>query len=491
MEKRNTITTVINNERITIEGTHAFMPLGNYLREEQNLTGTKIVCAEGDCGACTVLLAKGVGKDGKLKFQSVNSCILPLYLVDGAHVVTVEGIGESSGVKVELSEVQQKMVDCNGAQCGYCTPGFICAMAGTVETFKSESKNLTEKNARNYLTGNLCRCTGYQSIIDAVTSVDFSKVELLKDRYHNPEWLKEMKRIQQSSVEMISGNHSLYLPSSLKEAITIKTREPEVRLVGGSTDIGVVINKGKLETPKAMALYHIEELNKITHDQTHMTVGACVSLSDFEKYCESHFSAMSHMLHIFASPQIKNQGTLVGNVVNASPIADTIPFLMVADAEVLIESAKGKRSVVLKNFYKGYKQLDLTTDEIVTAIKIPLIKKGETIKLYKASMRRDLDISAATFAGFIRLEGDKISEVRIAYGGVAATVIRLPSLENNLTGQKISQALFDQKSNELDNLISPLSDLRASKEYRMLVAKNFMKKFAREISSEISTEAQS
>jgi len=487
MEKRNTITTVINNERITIEGTHAFMPLGNYLREEQNLTGTKIVCAEGDCGACTVLLAKGVGKDGKLKFQSVNSCILPLYLVDGAHVVTVEGIGESSGVKVELSEVQQKMVDCNGAQCGYCTPGFICAMAGTVETFKSESKNLTEKNARNYLTGNLCRCTGYQAIIDAVTSVDFSKVELLKDRYHNPEWLKEMKRIQQSSVEMISGNRSLYLPVDLKEAIAIKTREPEVRLVGGSTDIGVVINKGKLETPKAMALYHIEELNKITHDQTHMTVGACVSLSDFEKYCESHFSAMSHMLHIFASPQIKNQGTLVGNVVNASPIADTIPFLMVADAEVLIESAKGKRSVVLKNFYKGYKQLDLTVDEIVTAIKIPLIKKGETIKLYKASMRRDLDISAVTFAGFIRLEGDKISEVRIAYGGVAATVIRLSSLENSLTSQKFSQALFDQKSNDLDNLISPLSDLRASKEYRMLVAKNFMKKFAREI----STEAQS
>lgn len=484
MEKRNTITTVINNERITIEGTHAFMPLGNYLREEQNLTGTKIVCAEGDCGACTVLLAKGVGKDGKLKFQSVNSCILPLYLIDGAHVVTVEGIGESSGVKVELSEVQQKMVDCNGAQCGYCTPGFICAMAGTVETFKSESKKLTEKNARNYLTGNLCRCTGYQSIIDAVTSVDFSKVELLKDRYHNPEWLKEMKRIQQSSVEMISGNRSLYLPTNLKEAITIKTREPEVRLVGGSTDIGVVINKGKLETPKAMALYHIEELNKITHDQTHMTVGACVSLSDFEKYCESHFSAMSHMLHIFASPQIKNQGTVVGNVVNASPIADTIPFLMVADAEVLIESAKGKRSVVLKNFYKGYKQLDLTVDEIVTAIKIPLIKKGETIKLYKASMRRDLDISAVTFAGFIRLEGDKISEVRIAYGGVAATVIRLSSLENGLTGQKFSQALFDQKSNELDNLISPLSDLRASKEYRMLVAKNFMKKFARELTAE-------
>jgi xanthine dehydrogenase small subunit len=376
------------------------------------------------------------------------------------------------------------MVDCNGAQCGYCTPGFICAMAGVAETFKSENKKLTEKNTKNYLTRNLCRCTGYKPIIDAMTSVDFSKVELLKDRYHNPSWLQEMKKIQQTSVEMVSGNRSLFLPSELKEAIAIKARDPEVRLVSGSTDIGVVINKGKLETPKAMALYHIEELNKISQDSTHMTVGACVTLTDFENYCEKHFPEMSRMLHIFASPQIKNQGTLVGNVVNASPIADTIPFLMVADAEVIIESSNGKRSVVLKNFYKGYKQLDLTADEIVIGIKIPLLKKRESLKLYKASMRKDLDISAVTFAGFMKLDGDKITEVRLAYGGVAATVVRLPTLEKDLTGQNFSQALFEQKAQEIGKLISPLSDLRASKEYRLLVAKNYLKKFARELLEE-------
>ena len=485
MEKRNTITTVINHEKLTIDSSKAFMPLGNFLREEQNLTGTKIVCAEGDCGACTVLLAKGVGVDGKLKFQSVNSCILPLYLVDGAHVVTVEGIGESEGVSVKLSEVQQKMVDCNGAQCGYCTPGFICAMAGAAETFKSEGKKLTEKNARNYLTGNLCRCTGYQPIIDAMTSVDLSKVELLKDRYHNPAWLLEMKTIQTSSVEMQASDRSLFLPSTLKEALFIKARDPHVRLIGGSTDVGVVVNKGKVETPKAMALYHIQELNKISHDQTHLTVGACVTLTDFEKYCESHFSEMANMLHIFASPQIKNQGTVVGNVVNASPIADTIPFLMVADAEVLIESDKGKRSVVLKNFYKGYKQLDLTSDEIVVGLRVPLLKKGESIKLYKASMRKDLDISAVTFAGFIRLEDGKILDLRIAYGGVAATVIRLPALEQSLVGQTFSEKLLADASAQLDQLIKPLSDLRASKEYRMLVAKNYLKKFAREVEAKL------
>ena len=290
-----------------------------------------------------------------------------------------------------------------------------------------------------------------------------------------------MKTIQTSSVEMQASDRSLFLPSTLKEALFIKARDPHVRLIGGSTDVGVVVNKGKVETPKAMALYHIQELNKISHDQTHLTVGACVTLTDFEKYCESHFSEMANMLHIFASPQIKNQGTVVGNVVNASPIADTIPFLMVADAEVLIESDKGKRSVVLKNFYKGYKQLDLTSDEIVVGLRVPLLKKGESIKLYKASMRKDLDISAVTFAGFIRLEDGKILDLRIAYGGVAATVIRLPALEQSLVGQTFSEKLLADASTQLDQLIKPLSDLRASKEYRMLVAKNYLKKFAREV----------
>ena len=200
MKISNQITTKINDQRIEIDGEKAFMPLGAFLRNEESLTGTKIVCAEGDCGACTVLIAKEVGADGKLSFKAVNSCILPLYLIDGAQVVTVEGIGKSNGMNVDLHAVQEKMVDCNGAQCGYCTPGFICAMAGAVEKFKSENREITEKKAKNYLTGNLCRCTGYQPIIEALTSVDLKKAELLKDRYHHPAWLAEMKTIQATSV---------------------------------------------------------------------------------------------------------------------------------------------------------------------------------------------------------------------------------------------------------------------------------------------------
>ncbi|MBY0415162.1 MAG: FAD binding domain-containing protein, partial [Bdellovibrionales bacterium] len=424
MKTTTTITTKINNQRFEIEGDKAFMPLANFLRSEESLTGTKIVCAEGDCGACTVLIAQDVGPDGLLSFKAVNSCILPLYLINGAQVVTVEGIGKSSGMNVELHEVQQKMVDCNGAQCGYCTPGFICAMTGVAEKFKSEGKTLTEKNAKNYLTGNLCRCTGYQPIIDAMMSVDLKNTELMKDRYHSVEWINEMSVIRNRTVEMKFSDKSIFLPAKLSEALEKKAAEQDIRLVAGSTDIGVIVNKGKLSTPKTMALYHIPELGKISHDNNFINVGATVTLTQFEDYIESHFPEMSKLLHIFASPQIKNQGTLIGNIVNASPIADTIPFLMVSDALVELQSAKGIREVKLPDFYIGYKKLNMDPSEIVTKVKIPTLILNEKSKLYKVSMRKDLDISAVTFAGRIIVENGKMTSVKLALGGVAATVVR-------------------------------------------------------------------
>lgn len=485
MKNSSKITTKINDQLIEISGELAFMPLGNYLRNEESLTGTKIVCAEGDCGACTVLLAKDVGPDGKLTFKAVNSCILPLYLIDGAQVVTVEGIGKSTGMNVELHQVQEKMIDCNGAQCGYCTPGFICAMAGMAEKFKSEKKTITEKYAKNYLTGNLCRCTGYQPIIDAMTSVDLNKTELLKDRYHSPAWINEMKKIKTTSVEMKFSDKSLFLPSKLSEALKAKSDDNEIRLVAGSTDLGVVVNKGKLVTKKAMALYHIEELGKISHDTKFISVGATVTLTEFEEYVEAHLPEMARILHIFASPQIKNQATLIGNVVNASPIADTIPFLLVSDAIVELQSSKGSRSIVLKDFYLGYKKLNIEPSEIVTKIRIPILEKNEKTRLYKVSMRKDLDISAVTFAARIKFDGKKMTQVKIALGGVAATVIRLTDIETSLTDKNFAENLFHDAAESLDKYITPLSDLRASKEYRMLVARNYFKKFAKELGGEL------
>lgn len=484
MENRQTIITTINNQRLEIDGEKAFTPLAGYLREDLGLTGTKVVCAEGDCGACTVLLARGIGADGKLVFKSVNSCILPLYLTDGAQVVTVEGVKLSDET---LHPVQQSMVDAHGAQCGYCTPGFICAMVGLAENCKSENKSITEKKAKNFLTGNLCRCTGYKPIVEAAMNLDLSKTEMLADRYHNPEWLLEMKKIKSHSVTMNFHQKSIFLPVTLKEAVAAKASDDQLKIIAGSTDVGVVVNKGRMLTPKTMALYHIEELGKITHDDHEIKVGANVTLSDFESYIEKSIPELSRMLHIFASPQIKNQATLAGNVVNGSPIADTIPFLMVIDARVVLESSKGIREVLMSEFYLGYKLLDMKTDEIVTMIKIPRLKKNESLRLYKISMRKDLDISAVTFAGIVELDKNKITAARFSLGGVGATVIRLKDQELKMIGQDFKIEPFKAIVSELPTLIKPLSDLRASKEYRMLLAQNFFLKFYKEVSTGVNS----
>lgn len=484
MENRNKIIASLNSKRIEIEGTKAFMTLAQYLRENECMTGTKVVCAEGDCGACTVLLARDIGPDGKFIFKSVNSCIIPLYLIDGAHVVTVEGLKSNDQ---ELHPVQSAMVDCNGAQCGYCTPGFVCAMAGLVEKTKSEKKTITEKKAKNYLTGNLCRCTGYQPIIKAAVSIDMTKAVLLKERYYDAEWIEEVKQMKNHSLMMNLGDKKIFLPVTINEALKAKNADPELRLIAGSTDIGVVINKGRMTTPKTMALYHIKELKKISHDKAFLTVGATVTLSELEDYIENILPEFKNILHVFASPQIKNQGTLIGNVVNASPIGDTIPFLMSADACVVLESVSGKREVMMKDFYLGYKTLNMNKDEIVTAIKIPMIKTNELVKLYKVSVRKDLDISAVTFAGILEIENEKIKSARFSLGGVAATVIRLKDIETKALGADFKRETFENFAKMIPALINPLSDLRASKEYRIKVAQNFFLKSFDELNGEMQS----
>jgi xanthine dehydrogenase small subunit len=480
MENRHKIITKINNKRLEIDAKDAFMPLANYLRKNEALTGTKIVCAEGDCGACTVLIANEINSDGKLVFKTVNSCILPLYLADGAQIITVEGIKFSDQ---ELHPVQQSMIKNQGAQCGYCTPGFICSITNLLENNINLQNNLTVKKTKNFLTGNLCRCTGYLPIIEAAINIDLQNTPLLKDRYHNPTWIKEMKSIKNNSLRMIFEDKDIILPTTIIDALTEKNKNPNIRIVGGGTDLGVHFNKGVSAVAHTMALNHISELKTITADQNYIHVGAQVTLSDFEEYIEDSIPELKNLLHIFASPQIKNQATIVGNVVNGSPIGDTIPFLMAIDAIVLLQSVNGFRELKMSEFYLGYKKIDIQMNELVTSIKIPRLRPNESLRLFKVSKRKDLDISAVTFAAIVELDKNKILRFRVALGGVGAVVLRLAAIENKLIGQDFNKQTFDQIKNELPLFISPLSDLRASKEYRLKVAQNFFLKFFSEVSS--------
>ncbi len=454
------------------------MTLSDYLRYEKSLTGTKVVCAEGDCGACTVLLASVHELDGHLlKFKSVNSCIMPVLALDGCHVVTVEGLKLDD----QLHPVQTAMVEHFGSQCGFCTPGFVCAMAALVETSILEKKEITPKRAQNYLTGNLCRCTGYAPIVNAAVAVDLKKTETLQKRYSQSEQIRELKKVVTIPAQIITSEIKLFLPTTLEEALKLKNQYPETRVVAGATDVGVWINKGKATYQTVMSLQNISDLWEIKKTKDKLIIPARVTLARLQKVLEAGLAEFDGILNIFASIQIKNSGTLVGNVVNASPIADTIPFLLVSDAEVELQSVDGTRLVPLDEFYLGYKKLNLKQNEIVTAIHLPLQSEVKQLsKLYKVSLRKDLDISAVTMAALFKLKGQTILDARIAFGGVGPVVLRLKELEKKCQGLELTKSLLQDLSKDVESLVTPISDVRGSKEYRLLLCQNLLLKMADE-----------
>ena len=472
---RNSIICYINGERHELKGEHAFMTMADYLRYVRGLTGTKIVCAEGDCGACTTLVSRVV--DGEFTpYVSVNSCIAKMYLYDKTHIITVEGLGST----VDMHPVQETFVNEHGAQCGYCTPGFICAMANMADELKANGKKRDKQKVKNYLTGNLCRCTGYEPIINAGMKVNLDTTKHLKDLYNDADILKDFSGISKDHISVATSEKEVFLPISIDQALKYKSANSNARMISGATDLGVVDNKGKVVLDKTLSLNLIDELYKVKETDTHYEVGAKVSLTELGKACEKDFPDFSHMMHIFASPQIKNVGTLVGNIVNASPIADTIPFLLVNEAILNIASVNGLRQVNVNDFYKGgYKELDLVSDELVTSVILP--KSTHEYKLYKVSPRKDLDISTVTFAARYKVVDDKITDLNLAFGGVGPIVLRTRTLENMARDKKLDRALFKDLSDEVSKEVSPLSDHRGSNKYRYQLCANLLLRFGDEI----------
>lgn len=475
LKNRNAVVFYLNGQRTEVKGADTLKPFAYYLRYSLDKPGTKTVCSEGDCGACTVMVANF--RSGSLqKFQAINSCIAPVFSLDLCHVVTVEGLANDKG----LSVVQKAFVSNNGAQCGYCTPGFVCAMTALTEDCVLENKPITAKKARNYLTGNLCRCTGYEPILKAATSIDLTQVKSLS-RYVSAASLSEFSSLS-SSVEIAGANFKLNLPTTLTEAAALKSAD--TRVVAGATDLGVLVNKDKMTFVNVLNLAHVSELQKVEINGNKCVIGARVTLSQLEEKLKTHCTEFAEILKIFASPQIKNNATLVGNVVNASPIADTIPALMVLNTVIFTLSKTGSRRIAITDFYKGYKQLDLLPEELVTHIEFEIPAADQIFKLFKASPRKDLDISVVTFAGVFTMNKKIIAGARIAFGGVGPIVIRMRDLESKFIGQEFSKDLFTTLSKQVEKEISPLSDLRGSREFRLKLSENLVKKCHAEISAE-------
>ncbi len=474
--QRDSISFYLNGVRNDVSGPQVFQTLSDFLRYKKQLTGTKVVCAEGDCGACTVMVEKSLRTNQKTVFESVNSCIAMIALFDGCHIVTVEGLQK----KDQLSEVQSSMVRNFGAQCGFCTPGFVMALTDLYEN----KTNITEKHIKNYLTGNLCRCTGYSPIIKAGLDVDTAKHVKLKDRYN--QHLKDNKFIEDTSksLSISCGDFHFFAPKSLEEAISHFSNKNSLRLISGATDLGVQVNKRKAFIQGALSLQSISELYKIDIYDDKIQIGARATLSQVQNALEEELPEFSKFLNIFASPQIKNKATLAGNIANASPIADTSPALMALSSAVEVLGPNGSRTVLLDNFFKDYKKIDLKETEFIISIIIP--KTSGFFKTYKVSQRRDLDISCVNLAINTELKKGKIQEIRIAVGGVSSTTLRLIELERSLIGKPTSSVIPFLKEQDLEKWVSPLDDVRGSKEFRLKVLKNLLLKYTRELIKEES-----
>ncbi len=450
---------LLNGSPVVLDGVHPTTTLLDWLRA-RGLTGTKEGCAEGDCGACCIAVRDPAG-DGS-SWRSVCSCILPVAQLADREVVTVEGLADGQ----RLHPAQQALVDRLGSQCGYCTPGFVMSLFEA--TYRDDLDQQWKKD--DQICGNLCRCTGYRPIRDALGDVAGTAPE---DRFAAacaapPEAL--------STVDFTTERGRFVRPATW-DALWAAL-EGGATLVNGATDLGLAITKRRQTWPTLIAIDALPGLTDLTEDEHGWTVGAGVRLSDLEAWAEDRMPVVFRMLRYFASRPIKNRATVGGNLCNASPIGDLPPALLALDADVVLRSADGERTLPLAEFFLAYRETALREGEILASVTVPRPPRGARMAAYKVSKRRELDISAVC-AAYVIATGpdDRVVHARIAYGGMAATPARARTAEKALLGQRWSESAVEHAVAALTSDFSPIDDHRGSAWYRSTVAGNLLRGF--------------
>ena len=431
------------------------------LREDLRLTATKEGCAAGDCGACTVVVAEAVG--GRLQYRAVNSCIKPAHAIDGMALWTAADLAQKDGT---LHPVQQAMVACHGSQCGFCTPGFVMSLFALYQRTVAQGQSVDTHSAHQALSGNLCRCTGYRPIVQAACQMQ-GQVAHAVDEQPIVAALASLNGAADQA-------HNYQRPTDLNGLLQARAQRPQAQLIAGATDAGLWITQGLRRMPQIIDLTRVAELRRVARYPQHIAIGAAVNLQDAFAALAEDRPLIAPFGERFAGWPVRQSGTLGGNVANGSPIGDSMPLLIALGAQVVLmawRKVRGKaqavhRHVPLDQFYTGYRQSLLAPDEVLAWIVVPKPAAGEWLGAYKISKRQEDDISAVCLAVQLHIEGGRISAVRIGAGGVAATPARAVKTEAALIGQVWNEATLQAAQAAITQEFSPLSDLRASADYR-------------------------
>ncbi|MEM1399529.1 MAG: xanthine dehydrogenase small subunit [Pseudomonadota bacterium] len=461
---RNEIRFLLGNEPRVLRSVDPTRTVLDYLRQEEGLVGTKEGCNEGDCGACTVVLARP--HDGALRYSAVNACIQFVPTLDGCQLLTVEHLASGD----TLHPVQQAMVDHHGSQCGFCTPGFVMALFALTKDGKSLSE---DKTINDGLAGNLCRCTGYKPIAQAAKALEGVE-DPLENRSDDVLLALQQMTDDETIAATDAAGRAHYAPTSLETFTALLADHTEATISAGSTDVGLWVTKDMQQPKTVIYTGRVRELLEISSDENEITIGAAATYTDAAGILARHYPDMGEVIRRIGSPQIRNAGTIGGNVANGSPIGDMPPMLIAAGARVHLASAGGKRSMPIEDFFIDYGKQDLEPGECVEKITVPVPNKGLRFAAYKLSKRFDQDISAVLGAFAFRLDGTIITEARIAFGGMAATPKRAPTAEAALTGNALDEATVQAAMKALRKDFTPISDMRASKVYRLYSATNLL-----------------
>jgi xanthine dehydrogenase small subunit len=476
MTVRSEIRFILNGEDVRLADVAPDETLLDYLRLRRSLRGTKEGCAEGDCGACTVLVGR-LTPDG-LVYESVNSCIRFLGSLDGTHVVTVEHLAANSG---KLHPVQQALVDCHGSQCGFCTPGFVMALYA----LWMEEPDPSEQRIEKALQGNLCRCTGYEPIARAAHAISsYGKAEDDPLALERASIISRLHALRDGArIEIGTDTKKLYVPASVDDLAEILEAEPKATIVAGATDVGLWVTKFMREIAPVVFIGHLDELRRMSEKDAVLTIGAGVSYTEAFRLLAGRVPALATLIDRIGGEQVRNMGTIGGNIANGSPIGDTPPPLIALGATLTLRKGKERRTIPLETFFIDYGKQDRQPGEFVEAVHVPLPKPDARFAVYKVTKRRDEDITATL--GVFNLTLDKsgrVETIRIAYGGMAATPKRARAVEAALAGRPWTRATVDAALAEYEKDFRPLTDMRASADYRMLVSKNLLVRFFLETS---------